>query len=75
MRIIRDNANPDSLSMIALLIDWKMTRCNVRDCTQHPTTIIAAYPYESGTVTFALCEHHFQQCNQPEGAEIILDFD
>ena len=64
MNIIRDN-ELGGILMIPLLHDWHIRRCNQRDCTNRPNTIIGGAG--DGIPVFGLCEEHFQMGNV-EGA-------
>ncbi|MFH0938221.1 MAG: hypothetical protein V1899_02935 [Planctomycetota bacterium] len=72
MEIIRDN-ELGGVMMIPLFVDWQIRRCNVKGCRAVPTTIIAGHD-EAGRA-YGLCEVHFQQGNQPEGANLTIEFD
>lgn len=72
MNIIRDK-EMGGLAMIPLLVDWKVKRCNVKDCKNKPNTIITATSDE--VPVYGLCEEHFQQANVPGGTRFTLDFD
>ena len=67
MEIIRDEET-FGLMMIPLFVDWGVWRCNVKDCTHKPSTIIV---YKAGEVTpepliIGMREEHFQAANQGE---------
>ena len=67
MQIIRDD-NQDgidtpAISMIPVLTQWKIKRCNIKDCTNNPTTIVAGT--EAGV--FGMCEHHYQEAIATKG--------
>ncbi|HLE79911.1 MAG TPA: hypothetical protein VJA25_01300 [Dehalococcoidia bacterium] len=73
MKIIRD-PELGGLAMIPLLIDWGIRRCNQKDCTEPPTTIIAGAAEGVEVPVFGLCEKHFQQGNQPGGTAFDLEW-
>ncbi len=65
-KIVRDG---DSVgpNIVALMIEWGVNCCNVRSCTEMPTTIIR----QDGR-TFGLCETHFTEASQEGGAVLNL---
>jgi hypothetical protein len=71
MNIIRDE-ECFGIMMIPLLIDWHIRRCNVKDCTEKPTTIISQI--ESVPV-FGLCEKHYQSMKEAGKIDCKLIFD
>lgn len=71
MNIIRDGELV-GVGMLALLVSWGIKRCNQKDCTEKPTTIITGI---KNTPAFGLCEQHFQGCNIPGGASLNLVWD
>lgn len=75
MEIIRDDEG-FGIFMVPLWSQWNIRRCNIKDCVAKPTTIIAGQDVGDGTtVTYGLCEKHFQLGNQPEGANFTIVFD
>ncbi len=70
MNIIRDE-ELCGLLMIPLLVDWRITRCNVRGCRNEPNTIVTQT--EAGI--FGLCEECYQKANTPDGCTFDLVFD
>ncbi len=76
MNIIRDK-EMGGLAMIPLFCDWHVKRCNVKDCTDVPTTIITGSHPKLPVI--GMCEKHFQAANQPDGGQtysfITDDFD
>ena len=58
MKIIRDEEF-GGVMMIPLFCDWKINRCNMRDCVNKPTTIITGA--HEKVPAFGLCENHYQQ--------------
>ena len=75
MQIIRDEET-FGLFMIPLFHDWKVKRCNVKDCTDKPTTIITQLA--EGAPVSGWCENHYQDFKNTgtfEGTLIFDDFD
>ncbi len=72
MKIIRDE-DGFGLFMIPLFMDWQVRRCNVKDCTTKPTTIITQLDDDVPMV--GMCEEHFQEGNQPGGAKLSFEWD
>jgi hypothetical protein len=70
MKIIIRDEEGLGIFMIPLLIDWHIKRCNIKDCTEEPNTIITG----TGAGVFGLCEKHFQECNQSNPVSIKLEF-
>ena len=73
MAIIRDN-ELGGLAMIPLFMDWGVRRCNVKGCTNKPSTIITQAQPEMPVL--GMCEEHFQEANQPDGGRtytFVLD--
>ena len=58
---------------IPLLMDWGLRRCNVKDCKNTPTTIIAEVG--DNVPPFALCEDDFQRGNVEGGTAYELEWD
>ena len=59
MIVIRDDNQKGprpAISMLPILIDWGVDRCNIKGCPNKPTTIIKHD--EAGV--FGMCEEHFQ---------------
>lgn len=71
MQIIRDEGN--GLLMIPLMIEWGVRRCNVKDCTATPNTIIVGQ--HPAAPLFGLCEKHYQEGAQPGGTDLTIVFD
>ncbi len=74
MKIIRDEVTA-GLAMIPLFCDWGIRRCNVEDCTDRPTTIVAGI--EEAPV-FGLCEDHHNEAkekNEIAYSLVLDDFD
>ena len=72
MNIIRDEET-FGLFMIPLFVDWNIRRCNVKDCTEKPTTIVTGA--QEGVPAFGLCEHHYQESKELGRFEYKLIFD
>ncbi len=72
MKIIRDE-ELGGLAMIPLLVDWGIKRCNVKGCTDQPSTIVQGL--SSDVPLSGFCEDHFQQANVKGGTEFNLIFD
>ena len=72
MNIIRDN-DLGGIAMIPLFCDWHIYRCNVKNCTDEPTTIITQLQDDLPAV--GMCEKHYQEANQPDGAKFTFVFD
>ena len=58
MNIIRDE-ELSGLGMIPLLVDWHVRRCNVKGCTEKPTTILAGLGKDVPPA--GMCEKHYQE--------------
>jgi hypothetical protein len=69
MKFIRDN-DLGGLAMIPLFVDWQICRCNVKECTNVPTTIVS---HED--LVFGICEDHYKQFSQKGEIECTLTFD
>ena len=69
MNIIRDDEMA-GLMMIPLFQQWNIHRCNIKDCTEKPTTII------TGTVagTFGMCEIHYNECKKAGKINHTIEF-
>jgi len=65
MKVIRDEETC-GIAMIPLFVDWNIRRCNVKGCTQKPTTIVTELGESIPIV--GLCEEHYQQGDVPGGA-------
>ena len=60
MKVIRDenqNGDTPAISMLPILTDWGINRCNVKACTRKPTTIIR----HQDAGVFGMCEKHYQE--------------
>ena len=57
MNIIRDE-DMFGLAMMALLHQWGINCCKIRDCCENPTTIITGLTERP----FGLCEEHYKEC-------------
>ena len=69
MNIIRDE-ELGGLMMIPLLQQWNVKRCNIKDCTEKPTTIITGT--EAGI--FGMCEKHFLEGKEKGEMKLELEF-
>lgn len=78
MKIIRDD-QMFGLAMIPLFVEWGIKRCNQKDCTNRPSTIVRVSGAENTTgepLAFGLCEEHYQQsASSPGEVEYNLVFD
>lgn len=75
MNIIRDE-ECFGFFMIPLFVDWNVRRCNVKDCTNKPTTIITQVA-ENIPVS-GWCEEHYQAFKSSghfEGKLVFDDYD
>lgn len=77
MNIIRDESQKGMktpcIRMIPLLAQWQINRCNIKHCTEPPTTIIAGV---KDVPVFGLCENHFSEVTKEDKVvTILLDFD
>jgi len=61
MKIIRDE-ELFGLAMIPLFVDRHIKRCNVKDCTEKPTTIVTQLALDIPVCGF--CEKHYQEANK-----------
>jgi hypothetical protein len=76
MNIIRDESQTGMttpcISMIPLLVQWGIKRCNIENCKNSPTTIVAGI---KGVPVFGLCESHFSEfTKEDKTVNIVLDF-
>ena len=69
MTIIRDEKT-FGLMMIPLFQQWNIHRCNVKDCKEKPTTIIAGAIKQK----FGLCEKHYLECKKEGKLHYTLEF-
>lgn len=75
MNIIRDEEG-FGIFMIPLFVDWGVRRCNVKGCTEKPTTIITQLA--EGAPVSGWCESHYQAFKSSgrfEGTLIFDDYD
>ena len=75
MKVIRDE-DGFGLFMIPLFHDWKIRRCNVKDCKEKPTTIISQLA--EGAPVSGWCEKHYQDfktSGEFDGTLIFDDYD
>ena len=71
MEIIRDE-DYGGIFMIPLLAQWRIKRCNAKDCKEHPNTIVVGIHPDAPTAV-GLCEEHYQLCNKPGGGNLSLE--
>ncbi len=69
MTVIRDE-DLGGVMMIPLWHQYNLHRCNVRDCTNKQTTIVAGLLDRP----FALCEQHYTTAKTNGTIEYTLDF-
>ncbi len=69
MQIIRDE-ELGGIMMIPLFTQYQINRCNIKGCTEKPTTICI---HEQAT--FGLCEKHFTEYREVGTIKIQLEFD
>lgn len=67
MQIIRDEHHP--IMMIPFFSQHGVTRCNIKDCREKPTTVCL---HEQAN--FGLCEQHYQSFKQQGEVKMSLDF-
>jgi len=72
MKIIRDE-EMFGLAMIPLFFDWNIRRCNVKGCTNKPTTIITGLAQNCSVSGW--CEEHYQNFKNSGKFEGTLEFD
>ena len=75
MKVIRDEEGL-GIFMIPLFVDWKIRRCNVKDCKEKPTTIISQLA--EGAPMSGWCEKHYQDFKTSgrfDGTLIFDDYD
>jgi len=71
MNVIRDE-ELNGLGMIPLFFSWGIRRCNMKDCKNKPSTIIAN---TLSPKPFGLCEDHYQQGVKEGTMKMVLEFD
>ena len=69
--IIRDE-ELGGIMMIPLFCDWHVRRCNVKGCTDKPTTIVTQLAPD--VLVCGFCETHYQEAAQEGGANFTLVF-
>jgi hypothetical protein len=69
MNIIRDD-ELGGLMMIPLFQQWNIHRCNIKGCTEKPTTIITGT--EAGM--FGMCETHYKECKKAGKINHTIEF-
>ena len=72
MQIIRDE-QLGGLAMIPLFADWRIRRCNIKGCTEIPTTIVTGAV--EGCPPFGMCEEHYQSAIKDGSLDVTLVFD
>lgn len=72
MKIIRDEETA-GLMMIPLFCDWGVRRCNVKGCTNKPTTIISQLAPDAPVSGW--CEDHYQDFKNSGRFDGTLEFD
>jgi len=70
MNVIRDQ-EMGGLLMIPLFQQWGIRRCNVKDCKEKHTTIIAGV---HEVPKFGLCEKHYKESKKKGKFDYTLDF-
>lgn len=68
MEIIRDK-ELGGIMMIPLFHQYEITRCNIKDCTEKPTTICV---HEQAT--FGMCEKHYLEGKEAGTMKLQLEF-
>lgn len=68
MNIIRDEET-SGLMMIPLFAQWNIHRCNIKNCTEKPSTIVV---HEKAT--FGMCEKHFLEGKEKGTMKLELEF-
>ena len=68
MHIIRDD-EMGGIMMIPLFSQWKINRCNIKDCIEKPTTICV---HEKAT--FGVCEKHYKEGVEKGTMKLNLEF-
>jgi len=69
MQTIRDE-ELGGILMIPLFTQYNINRCNIKECTEKPTTICI---HEQAT--FGLCEAHYIDCKKQGELTLKLEFD
>lgn len=69
MNIIRDE-ECFGLMMIPLFQQWRILRCNVKNCKEKPTTIITGIIEQK----IGLCEKHYIESKKAKKFKYTLDF-
>ena len=72
MKVIRDEET-FGIMMIPLLIEWGVRRCNVKDCTNEPSTIITNITPEISLL--GLCETHYKEMADAGRIDHTMMFD
>lgn len=76
MKIIRDK-EMGAITMLPLLTQWGINRCNLKDCTNKPSTIICGHKINSSKTapTYGMCEDHWNEYKNTSGKRISLEWD
>jgi len=75
MRVIRDEET-FGLMMIPLFVDWGIRRCNVKGCTNKPSTIISQLSPDAPTSGWCEeCYQAFKESGRFEGTLVFDDYD
>lgn len=71
MKIICDEENP--IMMIPLFVQWGVNRCNIKDCSEKPFSIITDASKEAPI--FGMCEKHLKEAMATKGKyKLNLEF-
>lgn len=71
MNVIRDE-DFGGLMMFPLLQQWGINRCNVKNCNNKPTTIIAGLTKELPKI--GMCEKHYLESKKAKKIHFSFDF-
>lgn len=72
MNIICDQENP--IMMIPLFVQWGVKRCNIKDCSEKPFSIITDASKEAPI--FGMCKKHLEEARATKGNyHLSLEFD
>ena len=77
MQVIHDD-EWGGIAMIPLIIDWHISKvCQVDSCVEKTAAIIVANEDDTkgnGTVTFGICETHYQEAKQTGRFDYRINF-
>ena len=73
MEIIREN-DGSIITMIPLLVQWGIKRCNIKKCNNEPNTIIVNI-HPNAPKAIGLCEDHYQAGNKPGGCKMDFEWE